>query len=256
MSSDIEPQKHKPHDPPTIAVVAGQTLVRTCIVRFLKHELAGWDFLDTDSTEHLESARGKDVRLIALDMASRDVDSPGLRADLVMIGRHFPKAASVLLSNKDDVLAESRALEMGVRGYFTNSLPVEVALAGVSLVLAGGVFCPHPLATLQYGSATGAATASMARAASTENGERQMNGMARRDGHDGFTRREADVIAELRCGHSNKVIAENLSMSGNTVKMHLQHVMRKLRVQNRTEVVLLLGSKELVRQGAPASFEF
>lgn len=32
-------------------------------------------------------------------------------------------------------------------------------------------------------------------------------------------------------------------MSGNTVKMHLQHIMRKLRVQNRTEVVLLLGSR-------------
>jgi len=48
----------------------------------------------------------------------------------------------------------------------------------------------------------------------------------------------------LRLGHSNKAIAENLNMSGNTVKMHLQHIMRKLHVQNRTEVVVLLGPKD------------
>lgn len=59
----------------------------------------------------------------------------------------------------------------------------------------------------------------------------------------GFTPREVDVLTELQRGHSNKVIAEKLNLSGNTVKMHLQHIMRKLHVQNRTEVVLLLGAK-------------
>jgi DNA-binding NarL/FixJ family response regulator len=56
-----------------------------------------------------------------------------------------------------------------------------------------------------------------------------------------FTPREADVLAELQCGCSNKVIAGKLNLSGHTVKMHLQHIMRKLQVQNRTEVVARLG---------------
>ncbi|WP_315927289.1 response regulator transcription factor [Mesorhizobium sp. SP-1A] len=250
MSDDFELRKRKLHNPPTIVVVAGQTLLRTCIVRFLTHELPGWDFLDLASAEHLESALGREVCLIALDRADRDIDSPSLRRDLVVIERHFPKAAVALLSNTDDVLAESRALEVGIRGYFTNSLPVEVALAGVRLVLAGGVFCPHPLAKLQYGSGNGPATEPMERATRMDQGQVQMNGAARHDRCAGFTRREANVVAELQRGHSNKVIAESLDMSGNTVKMHLQHIMRKLRVQNRTEVVLLLGSTSFWREAS------
>ena len=58
-----------------------------------------------------------------------------------------------------------------------------------------------------------------------------------------FTPREADVLAELQCGHPNKVIACKLNLSDHTVKMHLQHIMRKLQVQNRTEVVARLGQR-------------
>jgi DNA-binding NarL/FixJ family response regulator len=59
----------------------------------------------------------------------------------------------------------------------------------------------------------------------------------------GFTHREEDVLAQLQLGHSNKIIAAELNMSENTVKMHIQHIMRKLRVQNRTEVVIQLGKR-------------
>ncbi|WP_315927085.1 response regulator transcription factor [Mesorhizobium sp. SP-1A] len=253
MPDQFEPETRQPPHAPTIVIVAGQTLVRTCIVRFLKHELAGWDFIDTVSTEHLETARAGDVRLVALDMAGRDIDTPSLRTDLATIGRYFPNAAIALLSDTDDTLAMSRALEMGVRGYFTISLAVEVALAGVKLVLAGGVFCPHPLATLQHGSGVDGPGAPAKRAAPGDKREIDLDSTARRDGDfAGFTPREGDVLAELQCGHPNKVIAENLSMSGNTVKMHLQHIMRKLRVQNRTEVVLLLNSRKLAWRDAPA----
>lgn len=65
-----------------------------------------------------------------------------------------------------------------------------------------------------------------------------------------FTPREADVLAELQCGSSNKVIAGKLNLSGHTVKMHLQHIMRKLQVQNRTEVVARLGGWASPRNGA------
>ncbi|MNY64873.1 CsgBAC operon transcriptional regulatory protein [compost metagenome] len=68
-----------------------------------------------------------------------------------------------------------------------------------------------------------------------------------------FTPREADVLAELQCGSSNKVIAGKLNLSGHTVKMHLQHIMRKLQVQNRTEVVARLGGRASPGNGATAT---
>jgi DNA-binding CsgD family transcriptional regulator len=46
-------------------------------------------------------------------------------------------------------------------------------------------------------------------------------------------------MMELQLGHSNKAIALNLGMSENTVKMHIQHLMRKLGARTRTEAVFI-----------------
>jgi len=64
-----------------------------------------------------------------------------------------------------------------------------------------------------------------------------------------FTPREADVLAELQCGCSNKVIAGKLNLSGHTVKMHLQHIMRNCRF--KTALKWLLGWA-IIRQTAMA----
>jgi DNA-binding NarL/FixJ family response regulator len=254
MSSGIESETRAPRAAPTIVIVADHALIRTSAVKFLKYELSNWDFVDLVSTDQLSNVRDNDVCLVALSMAGRAVNS--LRADLASIGRQFPRAAIALLSDTDDVLAESEALEMGVRGYFTTSLPIEVALAGVRLVLAGGVFCPHPLAIRKSstgnGPAGGTASGSSGDAPPASDGPIDLGRSIGRHGVSGFTRRETDVLTELQLGHSNKVIAGKLHMSGNTVKMHLQHIMRKLHVQNRTEVVVLLAPKEIGwRDGYP-----
>jgi DNA-binding NarL/FixJ family response regulator len=53
-----------------------------------------------------------------------------------------------------------------------------------------------------------------------------------------FTPREQHVFAELELGLPNKLIAAKLNLSENTVKMHIQHIMRKCSASNRTEAVL------------------
>jgi DNA-binding NarL/FixJ family response regulator len=54
-----------------------------------------------------------------------------------------------------------------------------------------------------------------------------------------FTPREQQVVAALQRGLSNKIIAADLGMSENTVKVHVRHVMRKLRASNRTQAALM-----------------
>ena len=54
-----------------------------------------------------------------------------------------------------------------------------------------------------------------------------------------LTPRERGVLEELQLGYSNKVIARNLGLSENTVKMHVQHLMRKLGARTRTEAVFI-----------------
>ncbi|TCL64634.1 DNA-binding NarL/FixJ family response regulator [Rhizobium sp. BK251] len=183
------------------------------------------------STESLDMALGKDVRLIALDLAGRSIASHSLRDDLAAIAGRFPEVPIALLASTDDALMASQALQMGIRGFFTTSIPIEVALAGLRLVLAGGIFCPHPL---------GALASHSEGQIKAQSGSEKVT--ADRTHHTEFTPREAAVLAELQCGCSNKVIAGKLNLSDHTVKMHLQHIMRKLQVQNRTEVVARLGS--------------
>ena len=49
----------------------------------------------------------------------------------------------------------------------------------------------------------------------------------------GITPRNAQVLEQLRLGHSNKLIAFNLGMAESTVKVHVRRIMREIRATNR-----------------------
>ena len=53
-----------------------------------------------------------------------------------------------------------------------------------------------------------------------------------------LTPREQHVLEALQLGLPNKLIAVRLNLSENTVKMHIQRIMRKCSARNRTEAVL------------------
>lgn len=227
--------RHSSHSACAMIVIGNHALARTSIVRLLKGEFPGWDFIEMESVEDLDSASGMDVRIVGFYMGSRSIDDPKLRDSLAAVQEIFPQAEIALLSNTDDPSMAVQALRMGVTGFFTTSLSLDVALAGVRLVLAGGVYCPHPIGSI---------------AEEPTVGETFVNGHTyASDNFDaletasGFTHREEDVLAQLLLGHSNKVIAAKVNISENTVKMHIQHIMRKLRVQNRTEIVIQLGKR-------------
>ncbi|MFI5282422.1 MAG: response regulator transcription factor [Candidatus Dormibacterales bacterium] len=53
----------------------------------------------------------------------------------------------------------------------------------------------------------------------------------------GLTRREQEVLAELRRGRTNKEIATRLNVSVSTVNKHVQQILKKLDVRSRTQAV-------------------
>lgn len=59
-----------------------------------------------------------------------------------------------------------------------------------------------------------------------------------------LTRREVEIVDLVTAGRGTKDIASCLGISGETVKVHLQHIYRKLGVKNRVELVLSLTSKQ------------
>ncbi len=62
-----------------------------------------------------------------------------------------------------------------------------------------------------------------------------------------LTRRELEVMDMLTCGQRSQEIAESLSISVETVKVHIQHIYRKLGVKNRVEMILSLNPDQAVR---------
>jgi DNA-binding NarL/FixJ family response regulator len=124
-------------------------------------------------------------------------------------------------------------MQRGVRGFLPTSLPIELAVAGLRLVLAGGVYRPLPIVGLNRTPGLEAPCARGLAYLAPDSG-RGAGDRAMID----FTPREQQVLAELELGLPNKLIAAKLNLSENTVKMHIQHIMRKCAARNRTEAVL------------------
>jgi DNA-binding NarL/FixJ family response regulator len=54
-----------------------------------------------------------------------------------------------------------------------------------------------------------------------------------------FSPRQLQVLERLSEGKQNKVIAYELGMAESTVKVHIRHMMKKMKARNRTQLVLL-----------------
>jgi DNA-binding NarL/FixJ family response regulator len=61
-----------------------------------------------------------------------------------------------------------------------------------------------------------------------------------------LTQRESEVLRQMAYGLTNKEIAVTLSISYETVKEHVQHVLRKIGVTDRTQAAVWAVRKELV----------
>jgi DNA-binding NarL/FixJ family response regulator len=210
-----------PQNSPVLIIIERQVLARTCIVSILKREVTGFEIVEMATTSGLNWLSRRDVRLIALNIGDKEITDPSIENDLALVAAFCPNAYVALLSNRDDEATASGAMQRGVRGFFPTSIPVDVAMAGLRLVLAGGVYRPLPI--IRQNEASNLKTIAPIVSKKT-----MVN----------LTPREQQVLAELKLGLPNKLIAVKLNRSENTVKMHIQHIMRKCFAHNRTEAVL------------------
>jgi DNA-binding NarL/FixJ family response regulator len=210
-----------PQNSPVLIIIERQVLARTCIVSSLKREVTGFEIVEMATTSGLNWLSRRDVRLIALNIGDKEITDPSIENDLALVAAFCPNAYVAFLSNRDDEATASGAMQRGVRGFFPTSIPVDVAMAGLRLVLAGGVYRPLPIIRQNEASNLKTIAPIVSKKTMVD-----------------LTPREQQVLAELKLGLPNKLIAVKLNRSENTVKMHIQHIMRKCFAHNRTEAVL------------------
>jgi DNA-binding NarL/FixJ family response regulator len=225
--------------PQVLVIIEHQVLARTCILSILKRELTGFDVVEMATTDGLNWLSGRDIRLVALNIGDREITDPLIEGDLTILAERCPNACVAILSNRDDEATASAAMQRGARGFFPTSIPVELVIAGLRLVLAGGVYRPLPI--MRQNDASNLKMISADICAPDLTAIHQSNratGSVPEKAMIDLTPREQQVLAALKLGLPNKLIAAKLSLSENTVKMHIQHIMRKCSAHNRTEAVL------------------
>jgi len=224
---------------PVLVIIEQHVLARTCILNILKRELAGLEIVEMATTSGLSWFAGRDIRLIAFNIGDKEITDPAIEVSLAFLAEFCPQASVALLSNRDDEATISAAMQRGVRGFFPKSIPVEVAIAGLRLVLAGGVYRPLPI--VGQNGAPSLRTISehpdVPELPAIHEGGGVTTLMPERAMVD-LTPREQHVLEALQLGLPNKLIAVRLNLSENTVKMHIQRIMRKCSARNRTEAVL------------------
>jgi DNA-binding NarL/FixJ family response regulator len=151
------------------------------------------------------------------------VDGEKLTAELALLEQLIPEVPRVLLSDFEVPEDIVRAFRRRIRGYVPTTLPIRQAAEAIRFVLVGGTFVPPSILGL-----SGPEDVSIGDCAEANPSTILAN----------FSPKQNAVLRRLWRGSSNKVIAHELSMCESTVKVHIRHIMKKLRVSNRTQVVL------------------
>jgi DNA-binding NarL/FixJ family response regulator len=172
----------------------------------------------------LAAARSSHPDVIVLDL--RMPDGGGLAfLDAVNAERLSSKTVVLTAAISDDEVAQ--ALQKGVAGLVLKESPPEQLVECVRRVHAGERWVdPGAVSRVLQPPAAGD-TASQQRAAS-------------------LTGREREVVRMIAAGLRNRDIGERLSISENTVKVHLHNIYEKLGVEGRMELLLLAQELKMV----------
>ena len=161
------------------------------------------------------------------DVVLMDLSMPGMNGITAVEQLHHrhPDVRVLMLTNYLEGSLVQHALQAGAAGYLLKDVPGDKLVAAIRDVYSGSpVLAPE-------------ATKALIRTVSEPP----------KPGGD-LSAREREVLAMLVTGRSNKLIADQLNISRNTVRRHMQNVLKKLGAANRTEAVVIAVQYGLIRQ--------
>ncbi|PWC49104.1 transcriptional regulator [Azospirillum sp. TSA6c] len=160
---------------------------------------------------------GQNPDLILIDLPSgADEEVEAMRS----LREAHPSIRIVILTNDLETRRLSAALGAGAGGYLLKDIACEALMQSLKLVMMGEKVFPTHLAELLV------------------SGRTEDMGAELPTRRKGLSQREVQILRCLLNGNSNKMIANHLSITEATVKVHLKSLLRKINASNRTQAAI------------------
>jgi two-component system, NarL family, response regulator NreC len=209
-----------------VLIVDDHAVVRSGLRRVLEAE-DGFEVVGEagDMRNAVFEARAQTPDVILMDIVMPGAS--GIEATPAVL-KEAPNARVVVLSMQDDPRYVREAFAAGASGYVLKEAADTELVQAVREVADGGRYV-HP--------------ALGARMITAEADER------RRAEEDPLSEREREVLRLLALGHTNQEIAKMLYISVRTAETHRAHIMQKLRLTTRAELVRYALDQGLLEPG-------
>lgn len=154
------------------------------------------------------------------DVTLMDVQMPevnGIDA-IIKIRDEFPDARIIVLTTYSGDVQAARAFKAGATGYLLKNMVRKELLDTIRTVHAGKKRIPPEIAVE----------------------------MAEHHSDDALTEREIEVLREVAAGNANKMVAQLLHVSEETIKAHMKSILSKLGANDRTHAVTIALKRGII----------
>lgn len=204
--------------PITVLLVDDHTLfrsgVRSLLQRHPEFSVVGEA---ADGVEGIKRAQQLKPQVVLLDL-----NMPGMSGveTLQLMLQDSPDSAIVMLTVSEDATDLAVALRAGASGYLLKNIDTDALTRAIRRAADGQTVVAEAMTAKLVAQLHGAPAAAPV------------------SDLDKLTARERDIIAGLARGESNKLIARTLDLSESTVKIHVQNVLKKLKLNSRVQAAV------------------
>ena len=170
----------------------------------------------TNGTEAIQYHREHRPDVTLMDLRLPDVS--GIDA-MIAIRAESPEARIVMLTTFEGDVEIQRALDAGARGYLLKNMPPSELVQVIRQVHAGKKRLPAEV----------------------------VSHLAEHMSDEALTPREIEVLRQIAGGNRNRDIGNRLSISEETVKVHVKHLMDKLGARDRTQAISIAVRRGIIQ---------
>jgi DNA-binding NarL/FixJ family response regulator len=169
----------------------------------------------SNGREGIEQFRAHHPDVTLMDVQMPEVN--GIDA-IVKIREEFPEARIIVLTTYTGDAQATRAFKAGACGYLLKNMVRKELIDTIRTVHAGKKRIPPEIAIE----------------------------MAQHHSDDALTEREIEVLREVAAGNANKMVAQLLKISEETVKAHMRSILSKLGANDRTHAVTIAVKRGII----------